>query len=259
MLNIIDLEKRWFRYKIKSFMPYGILIVSFIILSIVGFIFLQNTPKTSVIAVEKKLKKKTKNDVIVEKKNSLKKHQTPVQVKDSTIVKLEPSLGFMKNIQNSSHLYYENDTEKKIIKIKSKQRQLPPKNKKIEELVLPLKIKIPKQAIQVRQEIHIKRKNTQGDINNIIKRFKKNSNPALSLFVAREAYKMGNYNQAYNYALITNNLNNNIDASWIIFAKSLVKLGKKKRAVKTLKEYIKYSNSSNAQILLNAILSGKFR
>jgi len=64
---------------------------------------------------------------------------------------------------------------------------------------------------------------------------------------------------SYNYSLITNELNNNIEASWIIFTKSLVKLNKKEMAVKTLQQYVEHSQSNQAKLLLDEITSGKFK
>ena len=93
----------------------------------------------------------------------------------------------------------------------------------------------------------------------VIKRFKKNNNPALSLFIAKKYYELENYDQSYNYALITNEINDNIDSSWIIFAKSLVKLNKREEAIKTLNKYIQHSHSNQAKILLDEIKSGKFK
>ena len=87
---------------------------------------------------------------------------------------------------------------------------------------------------------------------------KNNNNPALSLFAAKKYYELGVYDQAYNYALITNNINSDIDDSWIIFAKSLVKLDKKDKALKVLSKYINQSHSAEAKILFDDILSGTF-
>jgi two-component SAPR family response regulator len=93
----------------------------------------------------------------------------------------------------------------------------------------------------------------------IIKRFKKNNSPALSLFIAKKYYEAEDYHNAYNYALITNNINREIESSWIIFSKSLVKLGKKELAIKTLQEYTGQSKSRSAKILLDEIQTGKFK
>lgn len=58
---------------------------------------------------------------------------------------------------------------------------------------------------------------------------------------------------------MTNQLDKNNEDSWLIFSRSLVKLGKPKQATKALSEYIKYSHSNNAEILLNDIATGKFK
>jgi len=104
----------------------------------------------------------------------------------------------------------------------------------------------------------IQRDDDMKDIQDVISRFKKNKNPALSLFVAKRYYKIGNYQQAYNYALITNELDNNIEDSWLIFAKSLYKLDQKDMAIKTLKAYIQESGSVKAKITLDQMEKGTF-
>ena len=50
-----------------------------------------------------------------------------------------------------------------------------------------------------------------------------------------------------------------MDESWIIFAKSLVKLGKTEQAKKTLQAYIGESNSDSARSLLDSIERGSFK
>ena len=79
------------------------------------------------------------------------------------------------------------------------------------------------------------------------------------ILIAKKYYELGEYHKAYNYALITNQIDRDIEASWIIFAKSLVKLKQKDMAIKTLKQYLESSHSSSAKILLDEILSGKFK
>jgi tetratricopeptide (TPR) repeat protein len=133
------------------------------------------------------------------------------------------------------------------------------KENTIKTNIQPNELENTQRTNQEKSHIIIERKETKNDINEIIKRFKKNHNPALSLFIAKKYYELGDYHKAYNYALITNQINEDIEDSWIIFAKSLVKMKKKNTAVKTLREYIRYSHSSSAEILLNEILSGKFR
>ncbi len=107
--------------------------------------------------------------------------------------------------------------------------------------------------------ISIIKKDTHNDIVEIIQRFNKNNNPALSLFIAEKYYALGNYRQSRHYALITNNLNKDIELSWIIFTKSLVKLGERKEAIQTLQKYLEYNHSNRVQTLLEKIRSGKLK
>lgn len=97
------------------------------------------------------------------------------------------------------------------------------------------------------------------NIKEIEERFRSNSNPHLGLYIARYHYDHANYNEAYNYALKTNSINNTLEESWIVFSKALVKLGKTDQAKKTLHLYISKSNSEEAKALLNSIESGEFR
>ena len=48
MLNLIELESRWLRYKIKSFLPHFIIIISLIIIIIVMSIFDFSNPKQTI-------------------------------------------------------------------------------------------------------------------------------------------------------------------------------------------------------------------
>jgi len=301
MLNIYELEKRWLQYKIKSYIPYIVLVLSILFITTALVFFFEKTPqenkikketlKTNTIQTVQKVdsphkeqtKKKgieeekyvqketntTKKQIKIEKK-VVKKEPIP-QVKAPTIIKnrhnekkiiLQPSMEFLKNFHHTSNNAQKISTEKKhttkrtqIAKIELPEEEyVTDKTKKAIQPQKPLVKSNPKPIA-----ITIKRRESENDIKEVIARFQKNNNPALSLFAAKKYYELGNYKQAYNYALITNKINNDIEESWLIFAKALVKLGQKDQAVKTLRQYIKYSHSSNAQILLDEIQRGKFR
>lgn len=254
MLNIADLEKRWVRYKIKSYIPHMSIFISLVIIISIFLVFSNNTQKLQV------LKKKQKLIVVSQVQESLPIVtvkpiiKTEPRIIHSAIkVKLSPSLDFMRKMQNSVQPYYKNNTQQKkkvVQRIKAPSVEVvKQKEVIISEYQVPLKSK----------KISIKRQNTQNDIYEIISRFKNNNNPALSLFVAKKYYELQDYQQAYNYALITNKINKDIESSWIIFSKSLVKLGKRDKAISTLKKYIKQSHSSSARILLDEIYAGRFK
>ncbi len=90
----------------------------------------------------------------------------------------------------------------------------------------------------------------------MIKRFNRSKKPALSLFIAKKYYEKGNYKESYKYARQTYKLNPKIEDGLILYAQSLVKLGKKDMAIAKLKPYIKKTGSVKAKILLSDIKKG---
>ena len=284
MLNINDLETRHQKYKLKSYFPYLTIFISLTIISIYAiFLFNDNTvakvntnttvskkEETLIIQNNKqnidtnKTKKQKTTTQTVETKKELVIPKEPIEkqggkmmlAKKEEKLRLSPSLNFIHKIQSNTLPYYEDDTnvQKKPLNKPIAKKQIIINKEKEKRVIQKPKVKIEK-----KQSINIKRKNDNDDIIHVIKRFNVNNNPALSLFVAKKYYQIGEYDKAYNYALITNEINNNIEASWIIFAKALVKLNKKSMAVKTLKKYINHSHSGQAKLLLDEILSGKFK
>lgn len=208
MLNIKQLESRWFIYKLKSFIPYIVFIIILIIILVVSIF--TNT------------KKSTKNKEI----NTTKTIKKSKVIEEKVILK--PSYNFMKNMQTI------------------KKENIPAQKKPIKQ-------------ITYKNNIHIKKQTTKSDIDILIKRFKTNKNPTLSLFIAKKYYKQKNYKQAYKYAFITNELDNKLEESWIIFIKSMIKLERKDKAIQTLKQYIQYSNSIKAKKLIEDVRLGKFK
>ncbi len=280
MLNINELETKWRKYKVKSYIPYVIILVSTIIITIAIYSLMNTTSINSVvvaniekenitldikkdvqIAIKESTKKEsTQNDVKIIEKIIVKKDIDQSHQSDKKNIILTPSLGFMSNMKHNN-IYNEDEitsnfpTKDTIKKVKTEKPKVIVKEI-IEE---PEEVTVEEVKTVTASSIKIDRRNSQEDIEYVIKRFKKNNKPALSLFIAKKYYSLNEYHKAYNYALITNELNDNIDASWIIFAKSLVKLNEKGEAIKTLKKYIEHSHSSQAKILLDDIVSGDFK
>ncbi|OIP56726.1 MAG: hypothetical protein AUK54_01585 [Helicobacteraceae bacterium CG2_30_36_10] len=293
MLNIYELETKWLKYKIKSYIPHAVITLSIIVIAAIVLTKLNSnhdTSKTDTIETDI-LIEKVKHTEVLQKEiytapdinitseknillNDIKEKSLIVQemipknnfIKDKIV--LTPSLNFMKNMQGNTPPYYVDiDKEEANSQDLKSEKQIRPKvfleesNSEVdmEEVKEEKIIVVPVQAVKKEDSINITRQNTQKDISLVIKRFKKNNNPALSLFVAKKYYDIGEYRQAYNYSLITNQLNNNIESSWIIFTKSLVKLNEKEMAIKTLQQYIEYSHSNQAKMLLDEITAGKFK
>ncbi|TKI69694.1 hypothetical protein FCU45_06450 [Sulfurimonas crateris] len=286
MLNVDELESKHKKYKLKSYTPYFAIFlgVSAAILSISFFLLYdfnskKETKKELIAQKIQNYNEEKKADIVIENKNELleqntstaimsedEKEEEPMALEREKKVQLSPSLNFIKRIESETPVYKkEHSVKTAAVETKvEKPIEKSIENKK-EEVSLPVVEEV-KESIALVQKptantstIDITRRDVEEDIKHVIKRFNVNHNPALSLFVAVKYYQLENYEQAYNYALATNELNNNIEASWIIFSKSLVKLGKKEMAIETLKKYIKHSDSSQARQLLDEILSGKFK
>lgn len=270
MLNVSELESKWLKYKIKSFMPYIVISVSTAIIAFsVYFIYdsdiipTASTQEKSIEAAVVVIKAEPQDikPQIVEKKTVVPNDKVEIakiepvsnvpavdKVENEKIT-LIPSMDFIEKIRtNSSANIQEQKSKPKEVKVTSKKEESKEK-------------KVKKESVKDKPEnnsINFTRQNTYEDINHVIGRFNNNNNPALSLFVAKKYYEIGEYKNAYNYALITNEINNNIEASWIVFAKSLVMLDKKDKAIQTLQKYVNHSKSNKAKMLLDEIISGKF-
>ena len=271
MLNINELEQRWLKYKMKSYIPHVIIIISLLaIFTIMVILFTKEentyqkqTLKINTKIIETKIKKiepiliKESVKPIIKIKEEKVYVQENIQesVPSSKKISISPSLDFMKKMQDNTLSNYEDNS---AYQPTTKPIKTPINYVQEQKIQVPVKQDPPKIEEEV-QSIRIKRQNTHDDISQVISRFNKNNNPALSLFIAKKYYELGDYHKSYNYALITNEINSGIEASWIVFAKSLVKLNEKELAIKTLKKYISQSNSNRANILLDEITSGKFK
>ncbi len=249
MLDIKKLEQRWLKYKVKSFAPY--FMIFFLLLLFSGAIFwwfeskISTRPSITNIPLTSTIKKAPEKAV--------------AQTIDENTTVLEPSMDFIQSFQNGP---IASEIQKSTTSIKNMPTsQMPPIAKILKTPdYAPVQVTpVTSHLISDDKSLSIKRDDTKLDINDLLRRFKETSNANLALFISRYYYEHGDYNEAYNYALKTNNLNNRIDESWILFSKSLVKLGKTDQAKKTLQLYIAQSNSEAAKNLLDNIERGNFR
>ncbi len=260
MPNIPELEQRLKRYQYKKFIPYTLSLVGIVILIIVVVVISNHHSDTSK-PIQKhisQIKKIIATTVSTKKLKKIKNQNTIIkQTIAKNIQTLKPQLKFMNTIGDSIIPSYKNSDTKQqkhvhhqIIKHITKKS-----NKTI------YKHQLKKNRIITHQPsgIIITTKPIGQNMKDIIKRFKQSNSPILGLFLAKKYYQMKRYNLSYNYSLATNQLSPNNDESWIIFIKSLVKLGQKKMAIRTLKSYISHSKSKDAQALLNNIESGRFK
>jgi len=262
MLNVHDLERRWLKYKIKRYLP----LFTFSIIGLVGIItfittYTSHTEQPSVVeknvVVAQATVKPEKNvtKVTTDTKIEVPQNTQKVQTQQENTLVLKPSLQFMNNIEDGLNPYLEDNYEQTL----EDDNPLNSNNDGQIEATQDTQTQVVKEPVKQKGSLIISTKKNETDLKDVIRRFKKNKNPALSLFIAKRYYELGKYQKSYNYALITNEINKDIDESWIIFSKSLVKLGQHELAMLTLKSYLKSNKSSQAEILLRKIESGSFR
>ncbi len=268
MLNVHDLERRWLKYKIKSYLPLLLSALGSIIVVVLLIVYLPLSKEKNEKAVETVLPKeqiKIEKSAVQTESKPLEKEKTrpPLEVPQNTqkqaegqknIMRLKPSLRFMDNIEEGIDPYLEEQyTAPDTAALSSLEET---ETEPIGEVETP-QAEMPVEKRQ--KKLTITKNKNDSDLKDVIRRFKKNKNPALSLFVAKRYYELEQYQKSYNYALMTNEIDKNIDESWIIFSKSLVKLGQHELATVTLKSYLKTTKSTPAEVLLRKIESGDFR
>lgn len=289
MLNVIELEKEWKRYNFKRKVPYIVGGTLFAVCTIAVSIYILHSSTLKSISSVKKID--TPTVVKFEEKkaskvsNAHKELESVESIQSETFI-IKPSMNFTKDSINQkplplfvpgAPLHNKEKTQSHDIQLKPKipaathatqqeSKTQEQESKSSQPALSPLlkeevvKKEVKKESLPKKtSQFHVTMKDEQKSLQEVINRFKHNRNPKLSLYIAKRYYAMGNYNKSYNYALITNQIDETIEDSWIIFAKSLYKLGEKKMAMKTLYSYIKNSESIKANILLNDMKRGSFR
>jgi len=90
-------------------------------------------------------------------------------------------------------------------------------------------------------------------VGSIKKRFYKTNDISYALLISKKFFKQKRYQKALKWSLIANEIDNANEDSWIMFAKSKIKLGKKEDAVGALSAYLKEHHSAKVKALLDDI------
>ncbi len=240
MYDIKPLEEEWKKYKKKKRRPWFVLIFSIFLILLISFSFL-NYKEIDFL----KFNNKNKADVVTN-------HSTAVLI-DEALTALEtkkPKVSEVSQITETKPLTVisENDSMEIIedLPISEDVKTIKVPRVKIETVEKPRK----------KMHLNIIETSSVSAYKDVAKRFKQTHDTDDSLFLARSYYRKGNYKKAEYWALQTNKVNGNIEESWLIFAKSKVKLGRKNEAIHILTKYIKKSNSVEAQSILKKIKEG---
>jgi len=270
-LEILELEKKVLKYRLKRRLPYFVFTALVIFIALIGF-FVYSTS----LSKEQKFTPITQNNVIPIENNL---STVPSQIQSTTLSVKEqnkteetlllqlPVIG--KNAPEKKYSYLPEPTENKTkisIEEEPENRVLirkAPKNDeesfyrtkedKIDTLLLPpplLEDEKPKGVIKIEtQEVN--------SITYLKERFEKSHNIIFALMLAEEYYILKNYQDSNKWSIIANTIDADNEKSWILFAKSKLKLGQKQDAISALEAYLKNNKSKAAQSLRTQIMSGE--
>ncbi len=248
MYDIKPLEDEWKKYNKKRRKPWYILGIIGFLLIVTSFLFLKynisdllkfnddSSNKVIAIPLEKKLDPVLINGALTklaikEKKNKIFTEIT--DIKPATVTVEDNNPMDEKEIMHTSTV------------------------KKIKKPIVKVKPKIVKK-LRKKMHLNIIKTTSISAYKDVAKRFYESHDADDSLFLAKSYYRKGNYKKAEHWALETNKVNGNIEESWLIYAKTKVKLGRRNEAIRVLMSYVKRSNSSRAKNLLYKIKKGIF-
>jgi len=261
MHEIVELEKRWLRYKLKKLIfPLSILAIIFIAALLFLFIDFskfypsnesQSNNETVVI---KKIEQHIDADVQVESTKNRQPIQPQIAVQNRQVIlqAYEPKI----NLSNETTQEKENQSiqEENIVLDKSlqhqtdsKKAQAPQKNSKA--VLNTSESKSNNLDIFTRSE-------NEMDPRMIEQRFNETNNVRYAIFLAKYYYDNKDYEKSYRWAFTVNQLDPISEEGWLFFAKSLYKLDRKDDAVKVLKNYLNHYRSQAAQDTLRQIIQG---
>ena len=238
MYDIKPLEEEWKKYKKKKRSPWFVLIFSIFLILLLSLTFL-NYKEIDLLKFydENTIKTVTNKPttLLIDKALTTLETRKPKVSEVKQTEEIEPM-----EVSSRKHGFIEITGEIPIEEVKTI------KKPKITEEEKP------------RKKIHLNIIETTSvnAYKDVAKRFSQSHDTDDSLFLAKSYYRKGNYKKAEYWALQTNKVNANIEESWLIFARSKVKLGRKNEAISVLTAYIKKSNSVQAKSLLHKIKKG---
>ena len=268
MHKVKELEKKWFQYKIKQMLMPAIKISSLYLL-VVGSYYLYDkngdivlSPnKTNVLGVSMEMNDSTIEKKIVSVKTVPQPQEEIAQEVEEKIV-LRPIIPVI-DMEREERISETVKHRKQVKKYHSAKPQNSLKAKKNSYLTAKelATIAKPQRHIEVVPHRKTKKIHFTSTSTNYVERmkqkFSKSKSPRDALLLAKAYYKKQNYSEAEEWALSANKLDNSLEDSWLLFAKSKAKLGKKKEALKILLSYYRKSQSSKAKSLIGQIKTGR--
>ena len=280
--EIIELEKKWFKYKIKqkSKLYIFMLLIITILFSITYTIYFpEQLTIITQTAIEKTDKKPEIKTVQSSKKatqsvinNSIKNKNTIVMPIESNasekqiieiekvIIKKDNSKPYhfkLEPTDQGSELFSSNGFLTLNLKYSDKKQDITTKEKyQIVQPIREIQTNISKQEIP-KQKVKISIDMQEIDTIAYLKdKYYSTSSIVFALMLAEEYYYEKKYIDSLKWSLTANDIDSQNAKSWYWFAKSKVKLNQKEDATRALKAYLSNNNSKRLSTLLHKIKLG---
>jgi len=262
MINIKELEKRWYKYKAKNLLLVLFLVFLLLALPYGLYYIFEYFSATSSTLLQQKETHQQKSEVYsqgsitsVEVNQSRDKVLTEKNDKKNSVT-LSPTIPIV-DLENEK---LKDQTVQKRRYIAKKRRYKPvPKKKnlvkaKASAALTPQELTVLQGRDLPRQRKDINFKTSSSDYIRVMKqKFAKNKNPREALLLAKAYYQSAKYAKAQEWALRANSLDKNLDESWFVFAKAKAKMGKHNEALKILDSFYKSTKSPRAKELMTKI------
>jgi len=276
--EIIELEKKWLKYKVKQksklyfFLLLVIIISSFVIYTVYFpqqvHITKQNIIKEITKKPEIKKEKTIKKTKTLVKKNTNIIH-IPIEsnITKKEIVKL-PKVVLKKDNSKPYHFKIEPTDQGSelfssngfltlnLLHEDNKQNTLKENKREIVQPIRDIQSNISKQEVQKeKKKISIDMQEIDT-IAYLKDKYYSTSSIVFGLMLAEEYYYEKKYKNSLKWALIANDIDSQNTKSWYWFAKAKVKLNQKEDALKALKAYLSNNSSKRLSTLLHKIELG---
>ena len=262
MHKIEALEKKWYHYKVKVIM---IPLVSGIVTASVGVggTYLYDKYTKENLALQSHQQPITKVLSATKESNSL---NNPQMVRNSPLktskeklheISLEPVIPVI-NLEKEESIHY---AKKRVIKKHNSHKRLV-KAKANDYLTAKELASMSRVERSHSSKPHVMKKikfhaTSVNYIETMKEKYAHSHSSRDALLLAKAFYKKASYKEAEEWALKANKLNTKLDESWLLFAKSKAKMGRKQEAINILAKYYKKSKSANAKRLIGQIKTGR--
>jgi len=246
-----ELEQIYYKKKYKQI---GIIVALLFVFGIIFLVVFIKSDKTTTKTHKKEIKsviKKTEKNITsinTKQKLSLNPILPKIPITETEIDKKPPVKHTTEKKEKHIIKKVEKKIEKKVEKKPVQVKKVEPKREKKEIK----KEQKPKIIIQEEKPLVIKKRKV--DVDGLVTLYEKNPNYNMAIKIANMYYEKENYSQSIEWSRKANKLDAEDYQSWLIFAKSLIKIRELNKATEVLQTYMDtYGPEEHIQSLLRSL------